>query len=343
MDMYAKCGRIEDAAKLFDHMPDKTVVSWTSMMSGHCQRGAFDENSLIDGYTKSGTLVAAEKLMKRLTCRDVVSWTSVISGCVLNGMWVHGLVMKAEWRENVFVMNSLVEMYSINGYFKEGFQIFCNFCFEGDGQYLSTETIATLLQGCSHSKCLKLGEQIHGFSTLQEDELQGHSFMEYHDFIPCKGKQFLSALMLLSENSLVDMYGKCGRLHLAEKVSEEMPVRDLGSWNSLIAAYGINGNGISALNVFKQLKNTAWSQESNTLPVWLISWGGQGGLKRQKAFIQKMPFEPGPEVWVPYWVPKSRAWRVALSNVYASVNKWEDAAKVRAEMRRSEELQKEGG
>lgn len=578
MDMYAKCGRMEDAAKLFDHMPDKTVVSWTSMMSGHCQRGAFDEvisifwrmletlqpneytlavilqacaqkrdlklvqlihchiiktgfvmdaflqNSLIDGYTKSGTLVAAEKLMKRLTCRDVVSWTSVISGCVLNGMvdkallfffemqedgvspntvtilsilqacslinewqvfqWVHGLVMKAEWRENVFVMNSLVEMYSINGYFKEGFQIFCNFCFEGDGQYLSTETIATLLQGCSHSKCLKLGEQIHGYlikhgffpCTIVENSLiymyaenerddaafQLFRKMSCRDIVSwntmisslVKGSSSYQALMLLSEvhsnggsdmiypdfvtilasiqacsslaslqlgqvihgyitraglicdifvqNSLVDMYGKCGRLHLAEKVSEEMPVRDLGSWNSLIAAYGINGNGISALNVFKQLKNTGGHRPNAITFTNILSacahaglvaegfeifnsmkreyslepriehfacmvdlLGRAGRLEEAEAFIQKMPFEPGPEVWgallggcglfgdldiaervakkLSILEPKSRAWRVALSNVYASVNKWEDAAKVRAEMRRSEELQKEGG
>ena len=578
LDAYAKCGHIDDAAKLFDHMPDKTVVSWTSLMSGHCQRGAFDEvisifwrmletlqpneyalavilqacaqkrdfklvqvihcyiiktgfvmdaflqNSLIGGYTKSGSLVAAEKLMKRLSCRNVVSWTSLISGCVFNGrvekalrffvemqedgvspnaitilsilqacslvnerrvfQWVHGLVMKAKCRENVFVINSLVEMYSINGYFKEAFQVFCEFCFEGDGKYVSAETIATLVQRCSHSKCLKLGEQIHGYlfkhgffpCTILENSLidmysenergdaafQLFRKMSYRDIvswntmISClvKGGNSYQALMLLSEahgnggsdmvypdfvtilasiqacsglaslqqgqvihgyitraglicdtfvqNSLVDMYGKCGRLDLAEKVFEEMPVRDLGSWNSLIAAYGINGNGTSALSTFQKLKNTgcyrpyaitftsilsacahtglvaegfeifkSMKEEYGLEPgiehfACMVDLLGRAGrLEEAEAFIHKMPIKQGPEVWgallngcglfgkpdiaeraakkLSCLEPKSKTWRVALSNVYARADRWEDAAMVRAEMRSEEHLHKEGG
>ncbi|KAM6563131.1 hypothetical protein CsatB_023129 [Cannabis sativa] len=39
IDMYSKCGRIEDARKVFDHMPEKNVFSWTSMIDGYGKNG----------------------------------------------------------------------------------------------------------------------------------------------------------------------------------------------------------------------------------------------------------------------------------------------------------------
>ena len=32
VDMYGKCGSIEDALNVFDKMPDPDVVSWTAMI-----------------------------------------------------------------------------------------------------------------------------------------------------------------------------------------------------------------------------------------------------------------------------------------------------------------------
>jgi pentatricopeptide repeat protein len=39
VDMYAKCGNIEDAFKVFDEMPSRNVVSWTAMIVGYAMHG----------------------------------------------------------------------------------------------------------------------------------------------------------------------------------------------------------------------------------------------------------------------------------------------------------------
>uniref|UniRef100_A0A5K0VX68 Pentatricopeptide repeat-containing protein n=2 Tax=Nymphaea colorata TaxID=210225 RepID=A0A5K0VX68_9MAGN len=39
VDMYAKCGSIDDAQQFFDEMPQRSVVSWTVMISGQAQHG----------------------------------------------------------------------------------------------------------------------------------------------------------------------------------------------------------------------------------------------------------------------------------------------------------------
>ncbi|KAK6263154.1 hypothetical protein QUC31_008970 [Theobroma cacao] len=432
LDMYMKCGSTVEARKLFDHMPERNVASWTSMISGYCHNGLADEgistfvqmlenedpneftlaaalqavaqkgnfrflsvlhsyivksrfsvdsflqNSLIGAFAKSGGLLDAIKLLERFSSRDVVSWTSVISAYVLHGLmqeallvffrmqddgvvpnevtilsilhacsfiggqrilqWVHGLVSKLGWCRHELVLNSVAEMYLTNGYFRQGIQLFSEFCFDGEGQYFSPETMATLLQGCGHIHYLKFGKQLHGYlikhgfsSCIVENSLidmyaenqksdsafqvfarmNVRDIISWNTLITClvKNGEFREALMLLKDvhnnhggemvrpdvitmlasiqacsnlssfipgqlihgyitkaglicdifirNALIDMYGRSGRLDLAEKVFEEMPTKDLGSWNSLIAAYGINGNGRPALHAFTELSKSS--------------------------------------------------------------------------------------
>ena len=42
---------------------------------------------------------------------------------------------------------------------------------------------------------------------------------------------------LVVENTLVRMYGACGRVEFARRVFDEMTERDVVSWSSMIAAY----------------------------------------------------------------------------------------------------------
>ncbi|CAK9194412.1 unnamed protein product [Sphagnum troendelagicum] len=39
VDMYAKCGSIEDAWRVFNKMPSQNVVTWSSMILGHVKCG----------------------------------------------------------------------------------------------------------------------------------------------------------------------------------------------------------------------------------------------------------------------------------------------------------------
>jgi pentatricopeptide repeat protein len=39
VDMYAKCGSMEDAQRVFLKMPSRDVITWTAMISGHVRCG----------------------------------------------------------------------------------------------------------------------------------------------------------------------------------------------------------------------------------------------------------------------------------------------------------------
>ncbi|KAJ4974597.1 hypothetical protein NE237_007771 [Protea cynaroides] len=68
--MYASCGDIISARKLFDVMLQKNLVSW---------------NAMVDGYAKCGDLIAARETFELMPERDVVSWSSLIDGYVKRG------------------------------------------------------------------------------------------------------------------------------------------------------------------------------------------------------------------------------------------------------------------
>ncbi|CAA7028729.1 unnamed protein product [Microthlaspi erraticum] len=75
LDMYAKCGGIDDARRVFDQMGEKNVFSWTSM---------------IDGYGKNGNPEEALKLFARMKEFDIqpndVTFLGALSACSHSGL-----------------------------------------------------------------------------------------------------------------------------------------------------------------------------------------------------------------------------------------------------------------
>lgn len=73
VDSYSRfSSNIYIARILFDEISEKSVVSWTAMMSG---------------YTRVGEMGNAISIFERMPERDVPSWNAVIGGCAQNGLF----------------------------------------------------------------------------------------------------------------------------------------------------------------------------------------------------------------------------------------------------------------
>ncbi|KAL6341303.1 hypothetical protein AAG906_032421 [Vitis piasezkii] len=64
LDMYTKCGSVEDAKRLFDKMSEKDIVSWTTMLIGYAKIGEYD---------------VAQGIFDAMPNQDIAAWNALIS------------------------------------------------------------------------------------------------------------------------------------------------------------------------------------------------------------------------------------------------------------------------
>ncbi|KEH41004.1 pentatricopeptide (PPR) repeat protein [Medicago truncatula] len=148
VDMYAKCGKMEDANKVFERMRFKDVVTWNAMVTGYSQNGRFEDalslfgkmreekiesdvvtwSSVISGYAQRGFGCEAMDVFRQMCgcrCRpNVVTLMSLLSACASVGALLHGkethcysvkFILKGEHNDDtddLAVINALIDMYA---------------------------------------------------------------------------------------------------------------------------------------------------------------------------------------------------------------------------------------
>ncbi|RRT51029.1 hypothetical protein B296_00049290 [Ensete ventricosum] len=105
LNMYAKCGRLDLARRVFKEMPRRNLVSWTALLSGFAQHGHHDD---CFGHL-------ADMLPHHLP--NEFALATALSSCAgaargFRGRQVHALASKTSLDANVFVGNALITMYS---------------------------------------------------------------------------------------------------------------------------------------------------------------------------------------------------------------------------------------
>ncbi|GJX64288.1 pentatricopeptide repeat-containing protein [Tanacetum coccineum] len=74
--MYAKCGNIESANRLFNSLSHRDIISWTTM---------------ITSFSQNGNIEKAREYFDEMPERNVISWNSMLAGYVQHGFWEEGL------------------------------------------------------------------------------------------------------------------------------------------------------------------------------------------------------------------------------------------------------------
>ncbi|CAK9176960.1 unnamed protein product [Ilex paraguariensis] len=103
-------------------------------------------------------------------------------------------------------------------------------------------TFPCVLKACSGYNNLRVGLQIH--APVMKKGLESNLFIG---------------------NGLVAMYGKCKWLVEARRVLEEMPCRDVVSWNSMVAVYAQNGQFDDALEVCREMESLGIIPNAGTM------------------------------------------------------------------------------
>ncbi|CAK7327338.1 unnamed protein product [Dovyalis caffra] len=144
--------------------------------------------------------------------------TKLISAYAIFGVPTQShLVFDSLQIKSVYLWNSLINGCVKNHAYSEAFGRFYQMCCRG--VLLDDYTLATMSKVCSEIGDLNAGKLIHGKSLK----------------IGC-------VLDVIVANSLMSMYSKCGEFGECLKLFDEMPDRNVGSWNAVISGYADSGD-----------------------------------------------------------------------------------------------------
>ncbi|MCO5584067.1 hypothetical protein L7F22_037989 [Adiantum nelumboides] len=286
--MFAKCGSPEDALSVFDGLSSPQAEAWGELISA-CVQSGLDRKALalFERTLNEGIMVGRNALVSVLkACGKVVALS--------RGKIIHGQFINKEYKSDMLVGNSLLEMYVNCGAWKEAREVFSEM---GSRDLLSWVTMMT---GYNQS-----GESHHAlqlFEKMQQDnlELDIVSFScalkaccnigsleqgrVVHDQILRSGLQ----LDPVAGNTLVDLYAKCGSLQEARKVFDGLSQHNQVSWNSLIAGYADHGGLKSAEECLADMQGLELKPSATTYSSVFSACGHAGQVEESRAFFQSM-------------------------------------------------------
>ncbi|KAH9313683.1 hypothetical protein KI387_022310, partial [Taxus chinensis] len=317
--MYAKCGSIEDARKVFDEMPQRNVVSWTVMIVVYVQKLYYGEalelfNQMILVGTVPDQFVLASVLR---ACAELVAldW----------GKQLHVCVIKNGFGLNVFVGSALVSLYAKCGSIESARKMF------EDTPQQDAVSWNTMIAGYVHGgqaeeaiklfckgvgKKMELNDYIFSTVIKASTDLADIKFgMQVH----AQMIKFSFKSNVYAGSALITFYAMCQNPEDAYKVFVRLHKQDLVSWTAIIAGYAQNGYGEKALYLFYQLQRTGMNPDdficASILQV-CSNLGLVGKAKEMHACIMKSKFRNTVSVWS------------ALITAYVKCGRIEDAYQV---------------
>lgn len=222
MDMYAKCACIEDARKLFDSMPEKTVVGWNTMIAGLAFNGLSEE--ALDLYNE---MKSTKVKMNKFTYSTIITVCARL-GSINQGREIHAALLQSgfglnlavgtalvdlygKWgrtedacgvfnqlpRKNVIIWNALIGGYAYHGMGWMAIKMFDRMVKEGCAP--NHVTFLAVLVGCAYSGMLGKGRYI--FENMQKEYNVKPRAMHYECIVDLLGRKGLlqEALDLIQE------------------------------------------------------------------------------------------------------------------------------------------------
>eukprot|EP01018_Ginkgo_biloba_P026238 Gb_36365 [translate_table: standard] len=244
VDMYAKCGSIENARQVFDKMSRRDLVSWTAMISGYSQNGhasealaLFDQMQLADETPDPVTLVSVLS-----ACTDL--------GALQQGKWVHNCIIRSGFDSNIYVGSALIDMYAKCGSVKIARQLFDKMStrnvvswsamIAGYGMHGQGEEALALF-----SRMLETGLKPNYITFVAVLSACSHAGLvdEGWKYFECMSRDYGIKPRLKHYACIVDLLGRAGHLNEARDFIKKMPLEpDAGVWGALLSGCRIHGN-----------------------------------------------------------------------------------------------------
>ncbi|KAF3771725.1 Pentatricopeptide repeat-containing protein, partial [Nymphaea thermarum] len=253
VDMYSKCGNLQEARRTFDNIANRDIVAWNTMINGYLQNGVGEEaielycqmplqGFILNNITYASIFKAVAILVDGVLCKYLHplviksgSLSYVYVGTALVDAYAKSLLVEdaekvyTEMRyRNLVSWNALITGYSLARKYKVAMNLYCQM--QKVPIRPDPYTFIGLLSSCSMSKALDEGSQLHA-----------HSIRIGLDSNVSVG------------NALLDLYSKCGSVDDASSAFQCIDVPNSISWAAIISAFVHNGGEESAVLYFREM------------------------------------------------------------------------------------------
>uniref|UniRef100_A0A1D1XL03 Pentatricopeptide repeat-containing protein At5g39350 n=1 Tax=Anthurium amnicola TaxID=1678845 RepID=A0A1D1XL03_9ARAE len=292
IDMYSKCGSLEDARSVFDEKEcQRDVVSWTTMIGGY-----------ILHEHPGGALALSHEMMLSGIKPNAVTMASLLSACTsssfLNhGRCVHGSCVRLGHESEIIVETALIDMYGKCGSMHLSLSVFMN----GSRR---TATWNALISSYAHHKlpieAIKYFKEMHSAGVRTDMATIVSLLPAYSDLADsCQARNIHGYLIRMgfhlrieATTGLIDVYAKNGSLKTAHELFDGLIVKDTVSWSALIAGYGMHGHARTVILLFKQMEASGVEPNEITFTSMLYSCSHAGLVDEGLYFFHRMLESP---------------------------------------------------
>ncbi|XP_052196742.1 putative pentatricopeptide repeat-containing protein At3g01580 [Diospyros lotus] len=251
VELYAKCGEMSTALRVFGECCEPDVVLCTAMVSGYERNG--DPEEALKFFTRMMTVECVSP--------DPVTLVSVVSACaqlrnLKAGLSVHGFAIRTVLDIGVSFSNALLNLYAKTGSVNTAYSLF--------RKMETKDVISWSIMIACHAHNGAATQALDIFDEMIDKRFEPNAVTLINALKACestcnleKGKQIheLAAKKgfefdMLVSTVLIDMYMKCSSPDEAFDMFKRMPEKDVVSWVVMLSGYVHNGMACKAMQAF---------------------------------------------------------------------------------------------
>ncbi|KAK9122839.1 hypothetical protein Sjap_012441 [Stephania japonica] len=255
LDVYAKSNLIDDSRRVFDSMPERSAVTWSSMVAGYVQNMLHEE-----------ALILFHRAQKMDLEQSQFTLSAALSACaglssLIEGKQVHVILVKTGFSLNFFVRASLIDLYAKCGSIEEAYLVFSNMRVKNVA--LWNAMISGFSRHALSVEAMVLFEKMQQMG-LKPNEITYVSILSVcsHKGLVETGRMYFNIMIgdynvqpnVNHYSCMVDLLGRAGLIQDAYDFILEMPFDATASmWGSLLGSCRIYHNLELAEVAAKQL------------------------------------------------------------------------------------------
>ncbi|XP_042511680.1 pentatricopeptide repeat-containing protein At2g29760, chloroplastic-like [Macadamia integrifolia] len=316
---YSVCGYVDFARRVFDDLPQRDLISWTTVINSYVRGGRakeaielffqiekerleLDEVIVVAAFTASAQLRDLN-LCRRIEClvRDLgVEFNSFMINASIDMYSKCGSITEARKhfdnmaQKNVISWNSMIFGYGRSGNMKEARRLFDLMPEKNEISW------STLLSGYAKNGALK--EALMVFREMQAEGISPNDASITGAITVCAhlgalelGREIHSSLDdqkvrsdVVLGTALVDMYAKCGCLDISSKLFDMISRKNAVSYNVMMSGLAIHGKSSGCVEIFSKMVNAGIKPDSVTFVGILSGCAHAGWVEEGKKYFNLM-------------------------------------------------------